>query len=67
MRRITTTTLVLLLFITTSFGQHPDKRIDPIITAKTTKLFNGIIFISQNEKTKYSKVFGYSDLEKRHP
>lgn len=61
------TTIIFLLFITTSFGQQIDRTIDSLISAKTTKPFNGIIHISQNGKTKYSKVFGYNDLDKKTP
>lgn len=62
--------LFILLFLTTikvSYGQQLNfaKRIDSLVSSKTTKLFNGIILISQNRKTKYSKVCGYSDIDKK--
>ena len=63
--RTIATTIIFFLFIATTFGQQVDKRIDSLISTKTTKPFNGIILISQNGKTKYSKVFGFSDLDKK--
>ncbi|CAN1554768.1 AmpC Beta-lactamase class C and other penicillin binding proteins [Flavobacteriaceae bacterium] len=42
-------------------------KIDSLIQNKTTKPFNGIILISQNGKIRYSKIVGYSDLEKKTP
>jgi len=62
--------LFILLFLTTikvSYGQQLNfaKRIDSLVSSKTTKPFNGIILISQNGKTKYSKVCGYSDIDKK--
>lgn len=59
-----------LLFLTTisvSYGQQLDfsKKIDSLILAKTTKPFNGIIFITQKGETKYSKIYGYSDIDKK--
>jgi CubicO group peptidase (beta-lactamase class C family) len=39
--------------------------IDSLISAKTEKPFNGIILISQNGKIKYSKIHGYSDIDRK--
>lgn len=49
------------------FGQRPDiaSKIDSIISAQTSKSFNGTILISQNGQVKYSKTVGYSDLENK--
>jgi D-alanyl-D-alanine carboxypeptidase len=44
-----------------------DKQIDSLIHIKTNEPFNGTILISQNGKTKYSKTFGYADLDKKTP
>jgi D-alanyl-D-alanine carboxypeptidase len=65
-------TLFLLFFFKTTivtFGQQKiiDKQIDSIISTKTTKPFNGVILVSQNGQTKYSKTFGYSDIDKKEP
>lgn len=62
--------LFLLIFLKTTigtFGQqnNVEKQIDTLISAKTTKPFNGIILISQKGKTKYLKLYGYSDIDKK--
>lgn len=61
---------LLIVFLKTtivSFGQQNniEKQIDCLISLKTTKPFNGIILISQKGKTKYSKLYGYSDIDKK--
>ncbi len=59
-----------LIFKTTfAFGQEPNiaSKIDSIISAKTSKPFNGTILISQNGQVKYSKTFGYSNLKNKTP
>ena len=61
-----------LLFIITVNLSHGQKttfksRIDSLIKAKTTKRFNGIILISQKGETKYSKLYGYLDIDKKEP
>lgn len=65
MRAIITTISSFLLFLSTALGQGYDKRIDSLIFAQSAKPFNGIILISQNGKTKYSKTLGYSDIDKK--
>ncbi|HEY8936034.1 MAG TPA: serine hydrolase domain-containing protein [Cyclobacteriaceae bacterium] len=61
--------LFFIVFFTScnSLAQQPDfrLRIDSLITAKTATPFNGIIVISQNGVTKYSKAQGYSDFENK--
>ena len=62
--------LFLLIFLKTTiaiFGQQNiiNEQIDSLISTKTTKPFNGVILISQKGKTKYSKIFGYSDIDKK--
>ena len=64
--------LFSLFFINTTivtFGQQVDikKQIDSLISIKTKKPFNGVILISQKGKTKYSKLYGYSDIDKKEP
>ena len=39
--------------------------IEALITAKSTKSFNGMIIISENGKTIYSKIIGFSDMDKK--
>lgn len=62
--------LLLLIFLKSTivtFGQQNiiNEQIDTLISTKTTKPFNGVILISQKGKTKYSKIFGYSDIDKK--
>jgi D-alanyl-D-alanine carboxypeptidase len=62
--------LLLLIFLKSTivtFGQQNiiNEQIDSLISTKTTKPFNGVILISQKGKTKYSKIFGYSDIHKK--
>jgi len=64
--------LFLLIFLKTTivtFGQKNiiDEQIDSLISTKTTKPFNGVVLIAQKGKTKYSKIFGYSDIDKKEP
>jgi D-alanyl-D-alanine carboxypeptidase len=58
---------ILLFAICHAFAQRADLslRIDSLISAKTATPFNGIIVISQNGSTKYSKALGYSDFENK--
>ena len=64
--------ILLILFLnatTVTLGQRNniDKQIDSLISIKTRNPFNGIIFISNNGKAKYSKLFGYSDIDGIEP
>ncbi len=50
------------------FGQQIDDysaKIDSLIQTTSPRSFNGVILITQKGKTKYSKVFGYSDFENK--
>lgn len=42
-------------------------RIDSLLSNATTDSFNGIIVISEKGNIKYSKILGYSDLDKKRP
>lgn len=42
-------------------------KIDSLIKGKTPRTFNGVVFIQQNGKEKYSKAFGYADFNKKTP
>lgn len=42
-------------------------KIDSLIKGKTPRTFNGVVFIQQNGKEKYSKAFGYVDFNKKTP
>jgi CubicO group peptidase (beta-lactamase class C family) len=58
---------ILLLFsvIVTGYSQTTDYavQIDSLLAPCTPNPFNGVVLISQNGKTMYSKVCGYSDFE----
>ena len=59
--------LVFLKATIVTFGQQNniEKQIDSLISIKNTKPFNGIILISQKGKTKYLKLYGYSNIDKK--
>ena len=62
--------ILLLIFLKSTivtFGQQNiiNEQIDSLISTKSTKPFNGVILISQKGKTKYSKIFGYSNIDKK--
>jgi D-alanyl-D-alanine carboxypeptidase len=42
-------------------------KIDSLISANTKKPFNGIILISQNGRTIYSKIYGFENLKSKEP
>jgi hypothetical protein len=56
---------IALMMMTAAFGQSLDQKIDSLISAQTTKPFNGIVLVFQDGTPKYSKAFGYSDLERK--
>lgn len=60
---------IFLNSINLTFGQQNkiNKQIDSLISIKNSKPFNGVILISQNEKDKYLKLSGYSDINKKVP
>jgi D-alanyl-D-alanine carboxypeptidase len=52
------------------YSQQKDdysSKIDGLIKDTSVRPFNGIILITQNGKTKYSKVYGYSNFDKKKP
>lgn len=62
--------LFFLIFLKTTIVTHGqqntiEQQIDSLISAKTTTPFNGVILISQKGQTKYSKILGYSDIDKK--
>lgn len=65
MRTIITTISLFHLLLSSALGKGYDQRIDSLIHSPSAKPFNGIILISQNGKVKYSKIAGYSDIEKK--
>src|SRR6218665_2704201 len=60
-----------LLFCNSSFGQKSkddySSKIDSLIQVTNPRGFNGVILITKEGKTKYSKASGYSDIEKKTP
>lgn len=53
-----------------SYGQKNDdysSKIDSLIQTINPRGFNGVILITKDGKTKYSKTSGYSDIEKKAP
>ena len=61
------TSLLVLCLVTTAQAQADDytARIDRLIQEKSPRSFNGVILITQNGKTKYSRAAGYADVEKK--
>ncbi|RZJ48702.1 MAG: class A beta-lactamase-related serine hydrolase [Flavobacterium sp.] len=68
--RFLTLIFSILLICCHSYGQQKDDytaKIDSLIQTTSPRSFNGVILITQNGKTKYSKAFGYSDFENKIP
>ncbi len=64
--------LFLIIFLKATigtFGQQSTiaSQIDSLISSNSPRPFNGVILISQKGKTKYSKIFGYSDIDLKVP
>ena len=61
---------VIFFFTYDIFGQQKNDyapQIDSLIQTTTPRNFNGVILINKNGKTKYSKAFGYANLDKKVP
>lgn len=62
---------LLFLFINcNSFAQKKDSyitQIDSVIQNSTSPVFNGVVLISKNGKTLYSKVKGFADFKTKKP
>lgn len=70
MLRKTSISLLFFILLFTIKGISQTKfspRIDSLIEANTKRFFNGIILVSQNNKIIYSKVKGFSNIEKQTP
>ncbi|MES2728095.1 MAG: serine hydrolase domain-containing protein [Bacteroidota bacterium] len=52
-----------------NYDLHSNKtiapKIDALLAEKTTKPFNGVILITQNDETIYTKTIGYADIENK--
>ena len=63
--------LILFIFIASCNSKNRQQmddysgKIDSLIQTTSPRSFNGVVLITQNGKTKYSKVFGYSDFENK--
>jgi D-alanyl-D-alanine carboxypeptidase len=61
--------LVIILFLSINmFAQQNancSKKIDSLIKITNPRSFNGVVFIQQYGKVKYSKAFGYTDFNKK--
>jgi CubicO group peptidase (beta-lactamase class C family) len=63
---ISIATLLFICISTIAFGQRNfATKIDSLIESQTQKPFNGVIIVSQDGKTIYSKNYGFSDLDKK--
>lgn len=64
-------TFIFLLFsVNYSYGQPKDdysEKIDSLILTTSPRAFNGVILITKNGETKYSKAYGYSNFETKTP
>lgn len=64
---------VIIAFLFSSYilyGQQKDDypaKIDSLIRNTTVRPFNGVIHITQNGRTKYSKAYGYANFDKKTP
>ncbi len=67
MTKIITFILLLFTFITAGYSQTYVMQIDSLLGIRTSHPFNGVVLISQNGKTTYSKVCGYSNFEHKTP
>ncbi|MCE7043752.1 serine hydrolase [Dyadobacter sp. CY312] len=65
------TSLVALFFTSSnSFGQQKGNyavKIDSLLQATNPRNFNGVVFIQQNGKEKYSKAYGHGNFDKKTP
>lgn len=65
-------TLILFAFFFSCNQKEQQKedystKIDSLIQTTSPRSFNGVILITQNGKTKYSKAYGYSNFEDKTP
>jgi D-alanyl-D-alanine carboxypeptidase len=59
-----------IFVVCNSYGQSKDDyaiKIDSLIQTRSPRSFNGIILITKKGKTKYSKMYGYSNFETKTP
>ena len=63
--------LLVFLFLTfSSYGQQGEDypiKIDSLLKTSSSRPFNGVVLVSQNGKTVYSKAYGYANFDKKTP
>jgi CubicO group peptidase (beta-lactamase class C family) len=67
--KLLTAIFFILVINHNSLGQQDDYviKIDSLLDTQYPRSFNGVILVTQKGKTKYSKVFGYSNFETKTP
>ena len=68
--RFTYITIALLVTSCNALAQQNDDytaKIDSLIKSTNPRSFNGVVFVQQNGKIKYSKAYGYFDFNKKIP
>lgn len=66
--KLTFLTIVVLFISCNSKAQQKDNystKIDSLLTTKSPRSFNGVVFIQQNGKLKYAKAYGLADINKK--
>jgi len=59
--------LFIILFLNFSAQTKPTNKIDSLITTKTPRTFNGVLLITKNGKTQYSKAYGFQNVNTKIP
>lgn len=59
--------LLIFLFSLTSAQTKYARKIDSLITTKIPRTFNGVILITKNGKTQYSKAYGFQNVNTKIP
>ena len=59
--------LVIFLFSFSSAQTKYIRKIDSLLTTKTPRTFNGVILITKNGKTQYSKAYGFQNVNTKTP
>lgn len=68
--RISYLIVLVLLSTANAYGQQKDdytSKIDSLINTNNVRSFSGVVLITKNGKTKYSKVLGYANFDKKTP
>ncbi len=68
--KLTFLAISILFTSCNSSAQQKDNystKIDSLLKTKNPREFNGVVYIQQNGKTKYAKVYGFTDFNKKTP